>query len=360
MPNESSVEAAARLAASGIRLSAHELEIFDRSPIGVVIADAGRRILYANAEAMRLFGVVSYLGHTLDDTFTQTEAHDLLEHQFGQRLEGVIGSYRAPLRRLSDGRVIHADITGVPIKDDDGKVIGSVGYIRSIDDELLIDTLHRLNGEIDNGHKLLLEVAKVLAQAFGADMVLVTRYSETVRHANPFFVYRPGKSRRAVEWRKRWMVLDSAQQDDIGRAKTRIISGLRAYIEGGVWRTIAGDPLVSSILEDGLEAVLSHPIRRRGAVIGAVTLLAKAADAFNAQHRRLIDELPVDATLEHVLGYSAQQQERERFKLLRELTRTITVKQAADVLTRRLTEIDRKSTRLNSSHLARSRMPSSA
>jgi PAS domain-containing protein len=339
MPNESSVEAAARLASSGIRLSAHELEIFDRSPIGVVIADAQRRILYANPEAMRLFDVASYVGRTLDDTFTQTAAHDLLERQFGQRLEGVIGSYRAPLRRLSDSRVVHADITGVPLKDDGGKVIGSVGYIRSIDDELLIDSIHRLNGELENGHKLLLEVAKILAQAFGADMVLVTRYSETLRHANPFFVYSPGKARRAVEWRKRWIALDSAQQEDIAQARTRIISGLRAYIDCGVWRSAAGDPFVSSILQDGLEAVLSRPIRRRGAVIGAVSLLAKRADTFNEQHRRLIDELPVDATLEHVLGFSAQQQERERFKLLRELTRSVTVKQAADVLTRRLTEI---------------------
>jgi PAS domain S-box-containing protein len=327
----------ADVAAPGI--SARDREMFDRSPIGVVVSDLERRIHYANPEAMALLGVERYEGHNLLDAFTDASARALLDEQLGMRREGLIGSYRATLRRLSDGRAIEVAVTGVPLTDGQGRVTGTLGYFRSLETEALIEELHRLNGETEDGHKLMLDVAERLVAAFQAEWVIVTRYSDNLGHASPFFVYRPGSKRRKVEWRKRWIALDAAQQDYTRTATTRVIEGLPEFMQAGVWRSVTGDPFVRAILEDGQQSALSRPIRRRRDVLGMVTLLSSRRAAFSDHDRRLLDELPVDATVSQVLDAARHRQSRERFELLQELTRQVTAKQACEVLARRLVGI---------------------
>jgi PAS domain S-box-containing protein len=327
----------ADVAAPGI--SARDREMFDRSPIGVVISDLDRRIHYANAEAMALLGVDRYEGHNLLDAFTDASARAVLDEQLGMRREGLIGSYRATLRRLSDGRPIEVAVTGVPLTDEQGRVTGTLGYFRSLETEALIEELHRLNGETEDGHKLMLDVAERLVAAFRADWVIVTRYSDNLGHASPFFVYRPGSKRRKVEWRKRWIALDAAQQEYTRTATTRVIDGLPEFMQAGVWRSVTDDPFVKAILEDGQQSALSRPIRRRRDVLGMVTLLSARRAAFSDDDRQLLDELPVDATVSQVLDAARHRQSRERFELLQELTRQVTAKQACEVLARRLVGI---------------------
>lgn len=340
MPDQEGAEDWTPVTAAGAPLvSAREIEVFDRSPVGVVISGPDRRIRYANAEAMRLLGVDGYAGQSLDDAFQDRDAKQLLREQLQLRREGLIGSYRVTLNRLSDGRPVHVDITGVPLTGPDGRFIGALGYFRSLDTETLVGAIHRLNSELEDGRKLLLEVAKLLAQTFHGDMVLVTQYSDNLHHANAFFVFRPGQERRQIEWRKRWLALDDAQQEYTRKAETRAISGLREYLEAGVWQTVVGDPLVRAILEEGQVSSLSRIIRRRGAIIGTVSVLSRRPDAFSKRDCLLIDELPIDATIVHVLDFTRQQQDAKRFHLLRELTRSTTVKQACETLARRLVEI---------------------
>jgi PAS domain-containing protein len=334
---------AADSAAAGMfaRLLEVERGVFDGSQLGIVMADPDRWLKYANPAALGIMGVVSHEGLRLDSAFADREAHSTLAEHWDRRRRGLSSAFRAHVTRLNDGQRIPLDILGIPLLDDEGKLVASIGIFHRADDNPLAEDIHRLNGSIPEGRRLLFEVSKCLVKGFGADAAIVTRYSRNGGHANPFFVARlQTDGRLSVEWRKRWMRLNADQQDDVKRnLTTRVIPDLGPFMASGVWRSATEDPLVQAITEEGQKAVLSRPIQRKSEVRGAISLLSRTAGKFTAQECRRINELPLVETVLHVIDSIERNLSDERFELLKELSRCTTVRHACETLARRLVEI---------------------
>jgi PAS domain S-box-containing protein len=322
-------------------LDPEERTLLERSPIGIVEIGLDRRIHYANAEALRIIGSSDYRGRAFDESIVYEGSEAAVAAQLARRREGLISSYEIDIVRQSDGRKIPVSITGVPLRDSHGQIIASLGVLRSLEVEAAIDEIERLNSDTAHSQGLVLKVAAQLCRTFPADAVIVSRYSDSHGHANPFYFYRHGSERRAIERSKRWIPLNAEQQVAVHEAKTRVIDDLPAFMRTGIWQDKRSDSFVQTLLDEGYASTLSRPVRRRGRVIGTMTLLRKTAGGFQPEQMRLIDLLPVDTSVVQAIDAIDREQEARRFKLLQELSRCTTVDAAARVLATRLVEIFR-------------------
>ncbi|MCG6875571.1 MAG: GAF domain-containing protein [Betaproteobacteria bacterium] len=327
--------------AAALGITPRERAIFERSPLGIVASDLDRIVRYANPEAMRIFGTRHYENLSLNDFFQDTGSRGKLDTQLKQRRKGYIGTYRARVRRASGDGEVPVDITGLPLTDRNGKVVGALGLFKNVETEEATHDIQRLNGEIQDGHGLLLGVTRRLCETLlPAEAVVVGRYSRNHMHSNPFFFYRHGQARNSVDWSKRWIALTSAQQRDIQTGEMRLVPDLAAFLKDeAVWSELQKDSFVQGLLQEGYRAVLSRPVRRRGKVVGTISLFNRTAAAFTKAHMRLLEELPIDATVLHAIDHEVQHQQAGRFKLLQNLTRCREVGEACEVLVRGLVEI---------------------
>ena len=108
--------------------------------------------------------------------------------------------------------------------------------------------------------------------------------------------------------------------------------------------------------EIDLEAVLGELERAKADCIGAVAIVLMHAYRYNVHEQQL-------ASLARELGFpqvSASHEVSPLIKLVGRGDTTVVDSYLSPILRRYVAQVDRKSTRLNSSHITRSRMPSSA
>jgi len=317
-------------------------KVLQDSPIGVIELDAGRHIRYANREALAIMGLDSAEGMRLDLAFRKDNQRALLDRQWKERRKGLIGAYRAHLRRRSDGRKMYVHITGVPLFNPSGRYGGAVAFVQRAGDDELAEEIHRLNGSCADTCELLHDVMERLLESFDADMAVASRYSDDHAHAQSFFVLRrAGRKADRAEWRKRWIQLDEKQRASVENTKIRFVPDLSEYMQGEPWNSLLEDPLVKAILKEGQKGTLGRPIRRAKKLLGSITLLSRKVGMFDQRDVERIDELPLDTTFLEYVDYQDRQLAADRFELLQALTRCKTLRAACQLLTRRLVSIFR-------------------
>src|SRR5512144_1039369 len=121
-------------------------EVLEQSSLAVVEIDMDRRVRYANPAALRMLGAPSdYMGLPLDSVFVDDASQKKIDQEIARRRSGLIGNYRVVARRLLDGREIPIEITGLPVMDDHGKVVISIGLFRSLEEQALADAIRKIS-----------------------------------------------------------------------------------------------------------------------------------------------------------------------------------------------------------------------
>ena len=110
-------------------------EVLDASGIGVVIIDMERNVRYANRAALDMLGLAGYDGITLDSIFRDEAAREILQRQLADRKSGFLGNYSVQAYR-PDGDKVPLEITGLPIPDEHGVVVGSLGLFRNVEQQV--------------------------------------------------------------------------------------------------------------------------------------------------------------------------------------------------------------------------------
>src|SRR4029453_16879961 len=118
--------------------------VLEGSRIGVVVTDLERNVRYANPAALRMFGLQSFDGVKLESLFPDETAREILRRQLDDRRHGLIGNYSVEGRRANNKHV-SLEITGLPIPDQHGVIVGALGLFRDIGQQKFATAIHTPN-----------------------------------------------------------------------------------------------------------------------------------------------------------------------------------------------------------------------
>jgi len=301
-------------------------EVLDASGIGVVIIDMARNVRYANLAALNMLGLAGYEGIKLDSIFRDEAAREVLRHQLDDRKAGFIGNYNVQAYR-PDGSRVPLEITGLPIPDQHGIVVGSLGLFRNVEQQELANSIHDINRTVDDAGALLNAMAEALKPSFPFARMSVSCFSRDKSHVNALFTY--GHS---GEGQKRWWFLNEDQKRWMMDPKATVIPDLVEFMSQPLWGRFRDDPAVQEMLAAGIRSAMRRDIRRGGNVVGAVTLLSKKLDGFTESQRQAFEELPIDASVLQALAFLETKALRRRVELFNALNNCTTIFDACSVL----------------------------
>ena len=307
-------------------------EVLDASGIGVVMIDMERNVRYANRAALDMLGLSGFEGVTLESIFRDEAAREILRRQLQDRKSGFIGNYSVQGYR-PDGRRIPLEITGLPIPDQHGVVVGSLGLFRNIEQQQLANRIHELNRQVGRAYDLLNGLADALKDSFQFERMSVARFSLDGNHVNAMFTYG-----HADEIQKRWYFLTEDQKRWMMDPRARIIPDIARFMDESVWSRFRDDPAVREMLQAGIKSALRRDVRRGGDVLGSVTLMSKQLNGFTEEQRRAFEELPIDATVLQALSFQEKQAMSGRIELVKALNGCTTIFDACSVLARKVVE----------------------
>ena len=307
-------------------------EVLDASGIGVVIIDMARNVRYANLAALNMLGLAGYEGIKLDSIFRDEAAREVLRHQLDDRKAGFIGNYSVQAYR-PDGSRVPLEITGLPIPDQHGVVVGSLGLFRNVEQQELANSIHDINRTVDDAGALLNAMAEALKPSFPFARMSVSCFSRDKSHVNALFTY--GHS---SEGQRRWWFLNEDQKRWMMDPKATVIPDLVEFMSQPLWGRFRDDPAVQEMLAAGIRSAMRRDIRRGGNVVGAVTLLSKNLDGFTESQRQAFEELPIDASVLQALAFLETKALRRRVELFNALNNCTTIFDACSVLAKKVVE----------------------
>jgi PAS domain S-box-containing protein len=311
-------------------------DVLEQSPLAVVEIDMERRVRYANPAALRMLGApADYLGLALDSVFVDDASQQKIDQEIARRRKGLIGNYRVTARRLSDGREIPIEITGLPIMDDRGQVVISIGLFRSLEEQALADAIRKIGSPGQNPDELLMKLAETLKGPIPYDRMSVSRMSSDMGHVQRFFSH--GWDIAALG-SKRWWALTDAQKQWYATEGSTYIPDLEKFFDDPVWAPFKTDPVVKEILRAGIRSVLRRDVHRDGRTLCSITLMSRELDGYDPERRELFMSAPVGGVVLQAYEHYEKKLVAQRLELLKGLNRCTTVAEACQLLAHRLVD----------------------
>ncbi|HAX78197.1 MAG TPA: hypothetical protein DCY88_20845 [Cyanobacteria bacterium UBA11372] len=110
--------------------------LIQTSPLGIVTLDTNAKVTTWNPAAEKLFGwqEAEVLGKFLP--IIPVEEEQQFQHRFGAILQGTAETALELRRQRKDGSLVDVSVWTAPLKDSNGKIIGSVGLLADIGDRI--------------------------------------------------------------------------------------------------------------------------------------------------------------------------------------------------------------------------------
>lgn len=315
-------------------------EVFDASRIAVIQRDLDDRVLYANNAALELSGASSVKEMRLDLLFSGDAALILAEQTRGRR-NRQLGAYTVTLTRQDDPeRKLTVEVTGVPLMDAHGVVVGSLGFFRSLESQVLTDRLRRLTLTHAGRADLLPKMAEALRTELPFDLMLVSRViaDDESWESEIFFTY-PQFQENVP---KAWYALTREQRDFL-EARSGDIHGFAEVMSNPPWSAMAEEPLIRQMHEMKLKSTMWRRISRcDGQVersLATITLMSREDDAYDEEDQRLFDQLPLVEVVLSALDDNARRRDGRQLRMFRDLNRCADIQSACGCLAASLIEI---------------------
>lgn len=320
-------------------LSSLARDIYDGSRFGIVERDIEDRVLYANRVALEMLGATDYQGLVLADTFADADARAVLQQESEQRRKGELGNYRVALTRLDDRRrKVNVEITGLPVLDAQGSVIGSLGIFRSLEEELLTTEIRDLTLKHAERDELLKLVAERVATVLPYDLLMISRVNADDRESEVYFCHPPFRH----DVPRAWFRLD----EDQWAYMLRDGGGIHRFQEvmsNPPWNRMQDEPVVRQMTGMGLQRSLWRLISRgEGAQrkpVATITLLSRNKDAYTDSDRQLLDKLPLVEAVLRALDNERRELEAARLRLFQGLNRASSAREACTLMAKALVEM---------------------
>ena len=314
--------------------------VFDGSRIAVIQRDLANRVLYANAAALAMSGAAHVDELRLDQLFAG-EAGRILDEETRGRRNGELGAYRVTLTRLDDpGRQVAVEVTGLPLMDARGAVVGSLGFFRSLQHQVLTDRLRELTLSHAGRPDLLPRMAEALRSELPYDLMLVSRVVADGEHWESEIVFNHPPFRQDVP--TAWYELNDAQRAFM-EANDGGIHDFDAVMSAPPWSDMADEPICRQMRAMELKSSMWRRITRgQGSderTVAILTLLSRERDAYGESHQTLFNQLPLVETVLCALDHAAQERDRRQLRMFRALNRCVDIQGACRCLADALIEI---------------------
>lgn len=326
--------------AAAAMLGQMKREVFDGSRIAVIQRNLENRVLYANSAALKMSGATTMENIRLDMLFSGHAAQVLEEETRGRR-NHELGAYSVTLTRQDDPhRQIAVEVTGVPLMDAQGTVVGSLGFFRSLDSQVLTDRLRRLTLTHAGQPDLLSKMAEALRTELPFDLMLVSRVvaddesweSEIVFNFPPFQQNVP----------RVWYGLTDAQRAFM-QASSGGIHSFEGVMSEPPWSEMADEPLCLQMREMALKSTMWRRISRSDGkmerTVATITLLSREVDAYDEEDQTLFNQLPLVETVLSSMDHEEDRRIRRQLLMYRDLNRCADIQSACCCLAESLVEI---------------------
>ncbi len=327
-------------AAAAALLGQMKRAIFDGSRIAVIQRDLENHVLYANAAALAMSGVACVEDLRLDRLFAG-EAGRVLDDETRGRRNGELGAYRVTLTRQDDpARQVAVEVTGLPLMDARGQVVGSLGFFRSLQHQVLTDRLRELTLRHAGRPDLLPSMAEALRAELPFDLMLVSRVVADEQSWESEIVFNHPPFQQDVP--TAWYPLNDAQ-----RAYMETHDGgfhdFETVMAEAPWAEMADEPICRQMHAMALKSSMWRRITRGQGederTVATLTLLSRERGAYDETQQALFNQLPLVETVLCALDHAAQQRDERQLRLFRELNRCADIQGACRCLADALVEV---------------------
>lgn len=314
--------------------------IFDGSRIAVIQRDLENHVLYANAAALSMSGVAHVEDLRLDLLFAG-EAGRVLDDETRGRRNGELGAYRVTLTRQDDpSRQVAVEVTGLPLMDARGQVVGSLGFFRSLQHQVLTDRLRELTLRHAGRADLLPSMAEALRAELPFDLMLVSRVVADEQSWESEIVFNHPPFQQDVP--TAWYPLNEAQRVYM-ETHDGGFHDFETAMSEAPWAEMADEPICRQMHAMALKSSMWRRITRGQGdderTVATLTLLSRERGAYDETQQALFNQLPLVETVLCALDHAAQQRDERQLRLFRDLNRSTDIQGACRCLADALVEI---------------------
>ncbi|WP_431101370.1 GAF domain-containing protein [Roseateles noduli] len=327
-------------AAAAAMLGQMKRAVFDGSRIAVIQRDLDNNVLYANAAALAMSGVEHVDQLRLDRLFAG-EAGRVLDEETRGRRNRELGAYRVTLTCQDDPeRQVAVEVTGLPLMDERGTVVGSLGFFRSLQHQVLTDQVRALTLSHAGRPDLLPLVAEALRRELPFDLMLVSRVVEDDSAWESEIVFNHPPFRQDVP--TAWYELNAAQrafmEDNDGG-----VHDFETVMSEPPWADMADEPMCRQMHAMDLKSSMWRRITRGEGederTVAIMTLLSRERGAYDEQHLALFNQLPLIEAVLCSLDHADRERDRRQLQMFRALNRCVDIQGACRCLSDALVEI---------------------
>ncbi len=309
---------------------AREEKFLDRLGLAAIKLNRELVITYANQAAKDLLGSESDIrGRSVYDVLPNTRDQS---EEFQKRAEGAAGIYETEIVRQSDGRKIPVSVAGTPILDDDGRFLGSLGLIRSLEVERAAAAIH---AAIDSEHdekRLFGALVDIIHPLIPFDYCGITRFSDESDHAALWFGQADGQPDHLS---RRWWPIKATQK--LERQQKMVIPSFSEYIRTR-YADLAEDSDIVRFQKKGYRSMLRFPIVQENRAVASIFLATRGDRQYTDSDCKLLSDLPMEQAIQMALYYRSRRKYIFRHELLTAMASCTTATGLAETLANRLAD----------------------
>jgi PAS domain S-box-containing protein len=308
---------------------ANEARLFDHLVLPALKLDESLNITYANEAAVALLGTTEVTGKSVFDFFGHTP---MMDEQFRKRRFGEGDIYETEFARPNDGRRIPVSITGIPILDNNDRFVGSLGIIRSLEREKIVEAIQNHLQTQRNEVKLVELVVQELNKLVPFDYFSVSIYSQNLEHVSSWIRC----SGETVAIGRRWWPISPHL-----RAQLRepiVVPDFLQYIRENWLESYKRDASVQNFIGQGYNSFLRIPIRDRDRIVASFSLFSKETAKYSRADIEQIKDLRIRQAIQMAIYYRNERKFQFRSILINDMIKLSTARELASRLAVRLAE----------------------
>lgn len=288
-------------------------EVFDNLQLGIIRVNSERKITFMNKSLREMLDIAvdAWQDRSIDWLAPDDEVKGIIERQLDERFgKGKSDEYEARFLRM-DGKPIPVKITAAPEKAPNGKVIRTIGVVRS----MVLERLHELIEREHEPQKLLQSVMEEIQSAIPYDRVYVAMYSQDRAHVRALFRYSINGT--PITERRWWATTPSI----LAWAERKVIvpvPDIEEFYEQEEFRHLKSDPAVQEILEN-FSSFIYYPVFREGKIVACAVFYSKHRGRYGQKDRKILEGLPLDSAILMALHY----EEKKNLEFLLDLSKEI-------------------------------------
>ena len=274
-------------------------QVFDRLLLGIIRLNHERKITFMNRNLKEMLGITGddWKSRPIDWLIPDVENKKIIDSQLDERfVQGKSDEYTTSFRRM-DGRKIPVpvQITAAPEKDEKGRVIRTIGFVRSMVRE-------RMNQHIikqRDPQTLMQEVMEDIQSAIPYDRAYVALYNSDMSHVRTFF---QNSHERLPETYRRWWKMTPGMIEWALKKEIFSVSDVNEFYKQEEFRHLKTDPAIQEIIQN-FRSFIYYPVYREAAVVACAMFYSKSNNGYSKKDHIILKSLPLDSAILMAIHY---------------------------------------------------------